>query len=144
MSEDMPKEIYAFGAIDDKCKNDRYGAWNIKKNRVINETKYIRADLIPQWQPIETAPPNTVVFIFFKNELGKKIIVKAMFVPKLSRADEYSELEFADYDEEDDCYYWPEGWYEDVYAETGCDYSFHHIGNVDPTHWMPLPPPPEE
>lgn len=46
--------------------------------------------------------------------------------------------------EASDNYYAPEGWYEDVYAETGFDYTYHRLPYVRPLYWMPLPKPPEK
>lgn len=41
-----------------------------------------------------------------------------------------------DYDEDNDLYYLPEGWYE--YSVNSSDYTYYLIdGEV--THWMPLP-----
>lgn len=95
------------------------------------------------WQNINSVPHGRSVLIFFRNRFGKGLFVKAMFVPKHTFFDDSDDYEFADYCEETEMYFWPEGWYEDVCAETGLDYSFHSLGDIKPTHWM-LPGEPEE
>jgi len=98
-----------------------------------------------EWKPIATAPNRQAIFIFFRNVMGKARIIKAMRAGKFEIEEDGSDREFSDYNEANDTYYWPPGWYEDVYAETGLDYTYHHLGSeVEPTHWMPLPPPPKE
>lgn len=89
----------------------------------------------------EAPPHNQSVLIAFKGRLGKSRVVKAMYTGKHElEADSY-ESDFLDYSEDEDRYYWVAGWYEDVYAETGLDYSFIYLGSEaqTPTHWMPLP-----
>jgi hypothetical protein len=48
---------------------------------------------------------------------------------------------YGDYDEDEDEYYWPEGWYELI--DNWEDYSAVRI-HYDVTHWTPLPDGPEE
>jgi len=52
-------------------------------------------------------------------------------------ADMWEETEAADYSEEKDEYFCPEGWHEEAWE---ADYHYP-VPNV--SHWMPLPPPPE-
>lgn len=99
--------------------------------------------LYERWQPIKTAPMGRNVLIAFKNESGKWRIVKAAYFTKYA-LEASSDFEGGEYDEERGEYYVPPGWYEDVEAETGLDYSYHSLGPIGPTHWMPLPEPPKE
>jgi hypothetical protein len=94
------------------------------------------------WKPIETAPKSTVILVFYKNRSGKGRIVKAAYVEKFTEESNGDYDEFADYNEATDCYYTPEGWYE--YIDNWDDFSHIKIGEGTPTHWMPLPKPPEE
>lgn len=98
------------------------------------------ADLMP-WQPIATAPKDgRSMLVYYKNCLGKDRIIKAMFIPKNW---EESDGEWAEYNEEKDCYYTPEGWYE--CCDNWDEYSHFMISSKNvPTHWMPLPNPPTE
>lgn len=62
--------------------------------------------------------------------------------PKSINADDFDEPESYEYDEEKDCYWLQEGWYEDG-AEGEYFYPVHNV-----THWTelpewPLPNPPE-
>lgn len=100
--------------------------------------------ILPGWRKIEEAPSAKTVLVHFRNVLGKSRIVKAMHAKQFEIEQDSSEPEFCEYNDATDTYYWPEGWYEDVHADTGTDYSFHHLGNEKPTHFMPLPPAPED
>jgi hypothetical protein len=94
-----------------------------------------------RWQPIETAPKdkavNRKVLVSVPN--GKNHTPRTMLARYYGRGG----LEVAEgYEGEDWAveingeYYMPEGWYEEFEGE---DAPSH---NIEPTHWMPLPPPP--
>lgn len=94
---------------------------------------------VAQWMPIETVPANRVVLVSLL-AYGRPITVKAKFIP--AKTEEASmESCHSEYDEDTDTYYCPEGWYEDVHAETGLDYGYIQFDGK-PTHWMSLPAPP--
>ena len=95
-----------------------------------------------EWKDIEDFKSDRVVFIYYENDLGKGRTVKALYAGKYEVEDEFSIGDFTEYDEKTGRNYWPEGWYEDVEAETGLDYSFHHLGDIKPTHFMEIPTPP--
>lgn len=59
---------------------------------------------------------------------------------KTVTADMYDDMD-AEYDEETDNYYFPEGWWERIHNWD--DYNYVAIEDFV-THWMPLPEPPKE
>lgn len=94
-----------------------------------------------QWQPIETAPKLKTVLIAFQTQYPRKMrVIRAQFIP-MNTVQSYGE--WAEYNEELDEYFTPEGWYEDVYNDIGEEYSMiHHTEK--PKYWMSIPTPPEE
>jgi hypothetical protein len=90
------------------------------------------------WQPIETAPKMRKIIVFYRNALGKRRTVMACYYKarSLEMEDDYAEAGVYD-DETGDCFA-PEGWYE----EHDSDNPLMPL-QEEPTHWMPLPEPPE-
>ena len=92
------------------------------------------------WLPIESAPKGRTVLVYYKNNNGKGRIIRARYVEKYTEEETGESDLQCDYSEEKDCYYWPEGWYEEIenYEEYG---SVKFKQNI--THWMPLPAAPQ-
>lgn len=78
------------------------------------------------------------VLAFYVNHYGKKRVVRASYARKFQLlAGEDADGSWADWNQEDEEYYCPEGWYEDNENEET------HWQVTDPvTHWMFLPEPP--
>jgi hypothetical protein len=65
--------------------------------------------------------------------------VRAMWVPRHTK-EQRCDNDFEEYNEADDTYYWPEGWYE--LQTHGGDEMLWHLTN-GATAWQDLPPPPK-
>ena len=71
-----------------------------------------------RWIPVEERLPKTRqrCYVFYKSEYGKNRITVADYIaPKTVKEEDYlSEdcIDFAEYDEQNDCYWTPAGWYE--------------------------------
>jgi hypothetical protein len=90
------------------------------------------------WQPIETAPHMRKIIVHYRNELGRGRTVMACYYERnsLEMHDDYEDV--GTYDEKSGRSYAAEGWYE----EHDSDSPILPLGGV-PTHWQPLPAPPE-
>lgn len=88
------------------------------------------------WIPVSERLPKLEVRViaYYKNDLGKDRRIRAFYAPKFSMRDVENYEGDADYNETEDEYYWPEGWYEcNEHEET----NWRVDGEI--THWMPLP-----
>lgn len=89
--------------------------------------------------------PEVEVLVLIANKSGHKIITTAIYEDgKVSTDDSiwiWYDLDF-DYDEENDQYLIPVGWWE--YRHFNPDEVYNCNIDLPVTHWMPLPIPPEE
>lgn len=89
----------------------------------------------PAWIPITERLPESGVPVLVS--VGKKVL-RAAYVAKFAMSEEkhgkWSDGDDADYSEETDQTYWPEGWYERSEGE-----EIYWPIDPWPTHWMPLP-----
>ena len=90
------------------------------------------------WQPIATAPQMRKIVVFYRNALGKGRTVLACYYREnaLEMADDY--LDVGTYDDASGTSYAPAGWYE----EHESDSPLMPL-DEQPTHWQPLPAPPQ-
>lgn len=101
------------------------------------------AELLQQQHPTpvpvsEGLPePNTKVLAHYFNALGNGRTICAIWVPAKSRSEGYGDDDFTEYDEENDTYYWPEGWYEAI--ENWDDLGWVAVNEGEVAYWQPLP-----
>ena len=89
-----------------------------------------------QWIDVATKPEEQAPVLVIS--AGR--VLRAMWVPRFTREDNGATDDFGEYNEADDEYYWPEGWYE----WNHCDEVHWRLeGASEPTHWAPLPLPGE-
>ena len=107
-----------------------------ENNKLKAENATLRAQLTPI--PVTERLPNKdqEVLAHYKSRYGRETTVRAEYFRKHQEEMDCDECE-AEYDEETDTYYCPEGWYELI--ENWCDYSSVRIveGAVD--SWLPIP-----
>lgn len=97
----------------------------------------------PRWIPVTERLPESGVHVLLacKTLGGNKYVCDGFHTEKFSQPTEFYENIDADYSEETDEYYFPEGWWEVI--KNWDDYSCVAIEDTV-THWMPLPQPPKE
>ncbi len=100
----------------------------------------------PEWISVDDRmpEPETEVLILAVRSNGYKVITTAMYENgKVSTEDSnwcWYDLDF-DYDEENDVYLIPEGWWE--YRHYNPDDVLNNAVDDKVTHWMPLPDAPK-
>lgn len=102
------------------------------------------ADLLEQLSPpqpvsvIDRLPkPETKVLAHYFNDLGNGRTICAIWVPAKTRCDSTGDDDFTEYDEDEDKFYWPEGWYEAI--ENWDDFGWVKVNEGEVMYWQPLP-----
>jgi Protein of unknown function (DUF551) len=95
------------------------------------------------WIPVSERLPASGVTVLacYDNRSGRLRRIRASWVAAKS-CESSPESEIGEYDEETDCYYDPEGWYEKI--DNWGDFTAVAVCEGEVTHWMPLPAPPQE
>ena len=95
----------------------------------------------PAPQPIpvsERLPePETKVLAHYFNDLGNGRTICAIWVPAKTHCDSTGDDDFTEYDEDEDKFYWPEGWYEAI--ENWDDFGWVKVNEGEVVYWQPLP-----
>ena len=110
--------------------------------QALDTAQGVLAEQPPTWIPVTERLPKSGLHVLLACKCGS-----GMYVCDGFRTEKYSaetavwdDID-ADYNEETDKYYFPEGWWEVV--KNWDDYSCVAIMD-DVTHWMPLPEPPKD
>ena len=112
--------------------------WNQHAQRILRAAELLqRQALVPVAVSERLPEANTKVLAHYVNDLGKGRTICAIWVPAKTRSDEGGHDDFTEYDEEDDKFYWPEGWYEAIENWDELGYVQVYEGEVD--YWQPLP-----
>lgn len=97
------------------------------------------ADLTPVPVSERLPEPNTKKLAYYLNSHGNGRTICAIWVPAKSRSDDadFADDDFTEYDEKDDKYYWPEGWYEQI--ENWDDFGWVKVYEGEVIYWQDLP-----
>lgn len=118
---------------------------DLRRFETLKQAAALLLDILPElrrlvWKPIEAAPKHQDILVFYMNELGKSRIVKAAYFTRMT-LEASSEFYDAEYDEKQDNYFAPEGWYESLEeASNMLDFSYYRM-TCQPELWMPIPSP---
>ena len=104
----------------------------------------------PEWISVKDGLPkdrkSVNVAVEHKRDDGKtfQFVMTASYIGHHEiEAEEWPDYDGdTEYDEENDCYWIPENWYEDNFMEDNMNYLICDEYRV--THWMPLPESPKE
>ena len=103
----------------------------------------------PKWIPVAELLPDSerivLVTALSKTFRHKHILMVAHIGHHEFTTEEYGWQEYdgeTEYDEENDCFWIPECWYEVNSVEDNGNWIID--SDYDVTHWMPLPEPPKE
>lgn len=129
-SDEITRQREVIRRLNGKCDylGITLGEVIAERDRLRAEVEALRAGM--QWQPIETAPKTgRKVIAFYLNSNGKTRTVMARWLTDEQAAETDADgvgLEG--------------GWYECI--DNWSDYTEVAIHEGEPSHWMPLPPPP--
>ncbi|MDV5862041.1 DUF551 domain-containing protein [Pseudomonas mendocina] len=101
-----------------------------------------QGERVPEgWISVSERLPESerAVLAFYLNSHGKGRRVRGEYIAAKTKSadDGWDSDEPADYDEQEDEYFWPAGWYEVMDNWDDLTHMVIHEGEV--THWMPLP-----
>ena len=120
--------------------------------RAFAETPTI--DSTPQWIPCSERLPQCeqeVLICTKKNVFGNGAYLKAIITPAIYEDGTmretksiwcWEDVDYAEYDEDEDCYIIPEGWWENRHFNP--DYAYNSPIDKEVVAWMPLPEPYKE
>lgn len=91
------------------------------------------------WIPVTERLPSRrqPVLACYTNGYGHGRTIRAQWLAKFQQESDDIDNFYAEYDEETDTYYDPEGWYELI--DNWGEYSSVGVTEGTITHWMPLP-----
>lgn len=125
---DMPEVIYAFHDTTYLGHGDYREDQFWESHNFYGGERYIRADLMPQWRPISEAPRDGTDVLVFYEVANTQFAHIAFYDDGQLDPDE-------DYDPD------AVGWWSYVWSSVR---RYKLEGLNEPTHWMPLPEPPEQ
>lgn len=116
---------------------------NYVENSVLVDHLIAQGVTVQEWIPVSEPPKSqqTVLVSVRDKTFGYRHTLKAAHIGHHEvTTEEYGWQEYegeTEYDEENDCFWIPECWYESNFVEDNCNWI---IGSdYEVTHWMPLP-----
>jgi hypothetical protein len=134
-----PSDAELVGKLVEAANGAAAVGWDHHAQRILRAAELLQRQ-VPVPVPVsERLPePSTKVLAHYFNDLGRKRTICAIWVPAKSRSGDIGDDDdFTEYDEEDDKFYWPEGWYEAI--ENWDDLGWIHVDEGEVVYWQPLP-----
>lgn len=126
----------------DGMDQDDYGEWvRYKDYEKLQSENAALKRRIDDWIDAKKELPDNgrKVIATYLNSHGKRRTIMAVHVADMSR--EVGSIEYVDMDlvyvEEQDKYFWPAGWYEQI--DNWGDYQEVFVAEGEVDYWMPLP-----
>lgn len=130
-------------AYEDPNRTEKYDALNAAIDLINNPS------MISRWISVQDRLPESQkpVLVCAKDKtFGHKRVLKAAHIGYHEcSTDDYEWQDYegdTEYDEEKDCFWIPECWYETNAVEDNGNWMLYDDYEI--THWMPLPEPPKE
>ena len=116
----------------------------MKAARALRAAIANNANVAPDaWTSVKAAMPQSgvTVLAYYKNRNGFERRIRAKWTAAKT-VEANAEYGWGEYDEAADAYWTPEGWYECI--DNWDEYSSVMVSEGEVTHWMPLPPAPQD
>ena len=143
MDDELRKAAQDFADSVDGYEND-LPLSAIRAKGALRAALAKNANVAPDaWTSVKAAMPQSgvTVLAYYKNRNGFERRIRAKWTAAKT-VEANAEYGWGEYDEAADAYWTPEGWYECI--DNWDEYSSVMVSEGEVTHWMPLPPAPQD
>ena len=150
ISRQALRAAHGLGSDCHDCKRDMKSCQYDRDYSLMDFCEWLDdAPTASPWHRVEERLPDDEVPVLavLHNTYGRDVVLKLFHIGHHKRTtEEYGWQEYegeTEYDEENDCFWIPEGWWESNYHEDNLNWEIDETDGTI-THWMPIPEPPKE